>query len=199
MSADPFDELLEALRCLPGVGVRSAQRMALQLLERDREGGQRLARALETAMHDIRRCRLCRNFTSEESCRICASDRRSSEVMCVVESPADVLAIESATAFEGRYFVLLGRLSPLDGIGPEDLGLDLLAQRLDDEAVREIIIATNTTVEGEATAQYLREMAESRAIRTSRLAQGVPLGGELEHTDRSTLAHAFSSRLPMQN
>lgn len=198
MSADPFDELLEALRCLPGVGVRSAQRMALQLLERDRHGGQRLARALETAMRDIRRCRSCRNFTSRESCRICTSDRRTSEVLCVVESPADVLAIESATAFEGRYFVLLGRLSPLDGIGPEDLGLDLLARRLDDERVREIIIATNTTVEGEATAQYLREMAESRSIRTSRLAQGVPLGGELEHTDRSTLAHAFSSRLPMQ-
>ncbi|MEE4304860.1 MAG: recombination mediator RecR [Wenzhouxiangella sp.] len=198
MSADPFDELLEALRCLPGVGARSAQRMALQLLERDREGGRRLADALATAMRDIRRCRRCRNFTSDEECRICRSDRRSSEVLCVVESPGDVLAIEAATAFDGRYFVLLGRLSPLDGIGPEDLGLDLLGERLDEEGVAEIIIATNTTVEGEATAQYLREMAESRRIRTSRLAQGVPLGGELEHTDRSTLAHAFSSRLPMR-
>jgi recombination protein RecR len=199
MSSDPFDELLEALRCLPGVGQRSAQRMALQLLERDREGGRRLAQALATAMRDIQRCRRCRNFTSAQECRICASDRRSSSVLCVVESPADVLAIESATAFEGRYFVLLGRLSPLDGIGPDDLGLDLLAERLETEGVAEIVIATNTTVEGEATAQYLREMADSRGIRTSRLAQGVPLGGELEHTDRSTLAHAFSSRLPMKN
>ena len=197
MSGDPFDELLEALRCLPGVGARSAQRMALQLLERDREGGQRLAEALATAMRDIRRCRRCRNFTSQTECRICSSDRRSSEVICVVESPGDVLAIEAATGFQGRYFVLLGRLSPLDGIGPEDLGLDLLAERLEEEGVAEIVIATNTTVEGEATAQYLREMAGARGIRTSRLAQGVPLGGELEHTDRSTLAHAFSSRMPM--
>jgi recombination protein RecR len=197
VSVDPFDELLEALRCLPGVGARSAQRMALQLLERDREGGRRLAGALEAAMRDIRRCRRCRNFTSEPECRICSSDRRSSDVICVVESPGDVLAIEAATGFQGRYFVLLGRLSPLDGIGPEDLGLDLLGERLDEEGVAEIVIATNTTVEGEATAQYLREMAASRDIRTSRLAQGVPLGGELEHTDRSTLAHAFSSRMPM--
>jgi len=198
MSADPFDELLEALRCLPGVGARSAQRMALQLLERDREGGRRLADSLATAMRVIRRCDRCRNFTSDDVCRICASDRRSSEVLCIVESPGDVLAIEGATEFQGRYFVLLGRLSPLDGIGPEDLGLDLLGERLDEEGVSEIVIATNTTVEGEATAQYLREMAQARGIRTSRLAQGVPLGGELEHTDRSTLAHAFSSRLPMR-
>lgn len=197
MSADPFDEMLAALRCLPGVGARSAQRMALQLLERDREGGRRLAQALDTAMRVIRRCRRCRNFTSDEECRICASERRTSKVLCIVESPGDVLAIEAATGFDGRYFVLLGRLSPLDGIGPEDLGLELLAERLDNEGVAEIIIATNTTVEGEATAQYLREMAQARDIRTTRLAQGVPLGGELEHTDRSTLAHAFSSRLPL--
>ena len=197
MAAEPFDELLEALRCLPGVGARSAQRMALHLLERDREGGGRLSRALETAMRDIRRCRQCRNFTAAEVCRICASEQRSSGTLCVVESPADVLAIESATGFQGRYFVLLGRLSPLDGIGPDDLGLDLLEQRLKSEAVNEIIIATNTTVEGEATAYYLQEMAARHAVRVSRLAQGVPLGGELEHTDRSTLAHAFSSRRPM--
>lgn len=199
MATDPFDELLDALRCLPGVGARSAQRMALHLLERDRDGGQRLAGALSEAMISIRRCRRCRNFTSDEVCRICRSDRRDSATICVVESPGDVLAIEAATSFEGRYFVLLGRLSPLDGIGPEELGLDLLAERLDEEGVSEIIIATNTTVEGEATAQYLREMAETRGIRTSRLAQGVPLGGELEHTDRTTLAHAFSSRLPMNS
>src|SRR5690554_4580616 len=170
--------------------------MALQLLERDRDGGRRLATALSTAMRDIRRCQRCRNFTSQDLCRICASDRRSSAVLCVVENPGDVLTIEAATGFDGRYFVLLGRLSPLDGIGPEDLGLDLLARRLDEEGVSEIVIATNTTVEGEATAHYLLEMARARGIRSSRLAQGVPLGGELEHTDRSTLAHAFSSRLP---
>lgn len=197
MAADPFDELLEALRCLPGVGARSAQRMALQLLERDRDGGQRLARALEVAMREIKRCRRCRNFTADAECRICRNDRRNDAVLCVVESPADVLAIESATEFGGRYFVLLGRLSPLDGIGPDELGLDLLEQRLGREAIEEIIIATNTTVEGEATAYYLQEMAQRHQLRVSRLAQGVPLGGELEHTDRSTLAHAFSSRLPM--
>lgn len=198
MAADPFDELLEALRCLPGVGARSAQRMALQLLERDRDGGRRLARALGRAMDDIQRCRQCRNFTAGDLCRICLNDRRDGAVLCVVESPADVLAIESATEFSGRYFVLLGRLSPLDGLGPEDLGLDLLEARLQHEGVQEIIIATNTTVEGEATAYYLQEMAERYQIKVTRLAQGVPLGGELEHTDRSTLAHAFSSRLRLE-
>ncbi|MEE4331513.1 MAG: recombination mediator RecR [Wenzhouxiangella sp.] len=198
MAADPFDELLEALRCLPGVGARSAQRMALHLLERDRDGGRRLARALGSAMEGIQRCRLCRNFTAGEVCRICLNDRRDPSLVCVVESPADVLAIESATGFAGRYFVLLGRLSPLDGLGPEDLGLDLLEARLESENIEEMIIATNTTVEGEATSYYLQEMAERYQVRVTRLAQGVPLGGELEHTDRSTLAHAFSSRLALK-
>jgi recombination protein RecR len=197
MAADPFDELLETLRCLPGVGARSAQRMALHLLERDRDGGRRLAQALESAMRDIQRCSQCRNFTASEVCRVCADDRRSPQTLCVVESPADVLAIEAATGYQGRYFVLLGRLSPLDGIGPMDLGLDALEQQLAGGAVEEIVIATNTTVEGEATAHYLREMAARYSISVSRLAQGVPLGGELEHTDQSTLAHAFSSRQPM--
>ncbi|TVS13079.1 MAG: recombination protein RecR [Wenzhouxiangella sp.] len=197
MAADPFDELLEALRCLPGVGARSAQRMALQLLERDRDGGRRLARALETAVEKIGHCRRCRNFTAADVCRICSDDQRDDRLLCIVESPADVLALEVATAYRGRYFVLLGRLSPLDGIGPADLGLDQLERRLDEGSVGEIVIATNTTVEGEATAHYLREMAGRRGIRVSRLAQGVPLGGELEHTDRSTLAHAFSTRQPM--
>jgi recombination protein RecR len=195
--ADPFDELLEALRCLPGVGARSAQRMALHLLERDRDGGRRLANSLDSAMRDIRRCSRCRNFTATEVCRICADDRRSPKTLCIVESPADVLAIESATGYQGRYFVLLGRLSPLDGIGPNELGLDDLERQLSAGNVEEIVIATNTTVEGEATAYYLREMADRHSVRVSRLAQGVPLGGELEHTDASTLAHAFSSRLPM--
>lgn len=197
MASDPLDELLHALRCLPGVGARSAQRMALHLLERDRDGGRRLAGALETAMRDIRRCRHCRNFTAADVCRICADTQRSPKTLCIVESPADVLAIEAATGYQGRYFVLLGRLSPLDGIGPGDLGLEALERQLADGATEEIVIATNTTVEGEATAHYLREMAARHRVRVSRLAQGVPLGGELEHTDQTTLAHAFSSRQPM--
>lgn len=194
MSTDPFDELLDALRCLPGVGKRSAQRMALQLLERDRAGGRRLSQAVGQAMDLIRRCESCRNFTVEPTCRICRNPDRDESILCVVESPADVLAIEAATGFQGRYFVLLGRLSPLDGIGPDELGLSDLANRLEKEPIKEMIIATNTTVEGEATAHYLREMASREGVRVSRLAQGVPLGGELEHTDRSTLAHAFGSR-----
>ncbi len=168
--------------------------MALHLLEREREGGKELARALGRALEGIRRCRACRNFTSAELCGICASELRSGAVICVVESPADVMAIEQATAFKGRYFVLLGKLSPLDGIGPEDLGLDLLSQRFATESIEEVVIATNSTVEGEATAHYIAGLAARHAIRITRLAQGVPLGGELEYTDQSTLAHAFASR-----
>lgn len=196
---DPLvGELLEALRRLPGVGARTAQRMALHLLERDREGGRTLAAVLDRAMREIRSCARCRNFTTQEMCSICTSTRRSDSVLCVVESPGDVLAIEQATGFDGRYYVLLGKLSPLDGIGPEELGLEQLERRLSEQPVEEIIIATNTTVEGEATAHYLYELATARGIRVSRLAQGVPLGGELEHTDRSTLAHAFAARHPMK-
>lgn len=196
---DPLlDELLTALRCLPGVGARSAQRMALHLLERDRRGGREMADALARAMDEIRRCGRCRNFTSDELCGICRSEKRSKSVLCVVETPADVLAIEQATGYDGQYFVLLGRLSPLDGIGPEDIGLDQLEQRLADEPIDEIIVATNSTVEGEATAHYIAGLAARNNIKLSRLAQGVPLGGELEHTDSSTLAHAFASRLPVR-
>lgn len=195
---DPLvDELLEALRCLPGVGSRTAQRMALHLLERDREGGERLSRAIARAVEEIGRCDRCRNFTSRSRCAICESPRRSDSTLCVVETPGDVLAIEQATGFDGRYFVLLGRLSPLDGIGPEDLGLDQLGQRFADEPIEEIIVATNSTVEGEATAHYIQSLASRHGIRLTRLAQGVPLGGELEHTDRTTLAHAFATRLPV--
>lgn len=196
---DPvLEELLTALRCLPGVGARSAQRMALHLLERDRRGGRELADALSRSMDQIRRCDRCRNFTSDELCGICRSDKRSNAVLCVVETPGDVIAIEQATGYDGQYFVLLGRLSPLDGIGPDDIGLDQLEKRLADEPIDEIIVATNSTVEGEATAHYIAGLAERNHIKLSRLAQGVPLGGELEHTDSSTLAHAFASRLPVR-
>lgn len=195
MGSEPLlEQLIEALRCLPGVGPKSAQRMALHLLERDREGGRRLSATLAAAMERIGRCKLCRNLTEQELCRICANVQRDASLLCVVESPGDVLAIEQATGYRGRYFVLMGRLSPLDGIGPADLGLDELARRLDDSPPAEIIIATNPTVEGEATAYYLQRMAQKQGITVSRIAHGVPLGGELEFTDQSTIAHAFSSR-----
>lgn len=197
MSDPLLEALLQALRCLPGVGARTAQRMALHLLERDRHGGERLAEVLGRAVREIGRCQRCRNFTSGDICDICASDRRSDSVLCVVETPGDVLAIEQATGFGGRYFVLLGRLSPLDGIGPEDLGLDQLERRFGAEPVEEVIVATNSTVEGEATAHYIAGLASRHGVRLTRLAQGVPLGGELEHTDQTTLAHAFASRLPV--
>jgi recombination protein RecR len=189
-----LEQLIEALRCLPGVGPKSAQRMALHLLERDREGGRQLSATLVAAMERIGRCKLCRNLTEQELCRICANEQRDAALLCVVESPGDVLAIEQATGYRGRYFVLMGRLSPLDGIGPADLGLDELAQRLENAPPREIIIATNPTVEGEATAYYLQRMAQKQGVTVSRIAHGVPLGGELEFTDQSTIAHAFSSR-----
>jgi len=193
-SVSLLEQLLNALRCLPGVGPKSAQRMALHLLERDRDGGLHLSKMLEEAMQRIGRCRICRDLTENEVCRICANERRDQSLLCIVESPSDVMAIENATAFQGRYFVLLGRLSPLDGIGPADLGLEELAERLKNHPPGEMIIATNPTVEGEATAYYLQRMALKYDIVVSRIAHGVPLGGELEYTDQSTIAHAFSSR-----
>ena len=192
-----LDQLIEALRCLPGVGPKSAQRMALHLLERDRDGGVHLSAILAAAMERIGRCRQCRNLTEQELCRICANPQRDASLLCIVESPSDVLAIEHATGYQGRYFVLMGRLSPLDGVGPAELGLDELAQRLADAPPRELIVATNPTVEGEATAYYLQRMAQKHGIAVSRIAHGVPLGGELEFTDQSTIAHAFASRLPV--
>ena len=196
MATEPLiEQLIDSLRCLPGVGPKTAQRMALHLLERDREGGLKLASVLEQSMQKIGRCQQCRDLTELEICSICASPRRDLSQLCVVESPVDVLAIEQATAYKGRYFVLLGRLSPLDGIGPAELGLDQLAARLETNAPEEMIIATNPTVEGEATSYYLQRMAQKHNIRITRIAHGVPLGGELEYTDQSTLAHAFGSRL----
>lgn len=195
MSSEPLlDQFIEALRCLPGVGPKSAQRMALHLLERDREGGRHLSTVLDTAMEQIGRCSQCRNLTELETCTICGNLQRDRTLLCIVESPSDVIAIEQATGYRGLYFVLMGRLSPLDGIGPAELGLDELADRLNDDPPTEMIIATNPTVEGEATAFYLQRMAQKNGIAVSRIAHGVPLGGELEFTDQSTIAHAFTSR-----
>ncbi len=186
--------LIEALKCLPGVGPKSAQRMALHLLERDRPSALRLADALREAVEKIGHCRLCRTLTEREVCRLCANESRNREQLCIVETPADVLAIEQATPFRGLYFVLLGRISPLDGIGPDELGLDQLEARLDSGEVQEVILATNPTVEGEVTAHYISELASQRGIRTTRIAHGVPLGGELEYVDSGTLSHAFEGR-----
>lgn len=195
MSAAPLlTQLIEALRCLPGVGPRSAQRMAYHLLERDREGGRMLAQQLEAAMARIGHCARCRDFCEDAQCAICADPGRDGSQLCVVETPADRLALEQATGYRGLYFVLQGRLSPLDGVGPRELGLDRLVARLAEAQVRELIIATNPTVEGEATAHYLAQIARQGGVRPSRIAHGVPLGGELEYIDRGTLSHAFGSR-----
>lgn len=194
MASGLLEELIAALRVLPGVGAKSAQRMAYHLLERDREGAARLAERLLAAVERIRHCVQCRDFSEAETCAICASAARDRSLLCIVETPADRLAIEQATGYRGLYFVLQGRLSPLDGIGPRQLGLDRLGERLAAGEVRELIIATNPTVEGEATAHYLAQMARAAGITPSRPAQGLPLGGELEYIDRGTLAHAFGSR-----
>ncbi|HRY15659.1 MAG: recombination protein RecR [Candidatus Competibacteraceae bacterium] len=195
MAASPLlKQLMAALRCLPGVGPKSAQRMALHLLERDRDGATRLVEALRTALERIDHCRLCRDLSETQICALCAHPGRDSTLLCVIETPADVLAVEQSTGFQGRYFVLMGHLSPLDGIGPAELGLEMLEDRLDEGEVREIILATNPTVEGEATAYYIAELARERGIRATRIAHGVPLGGELEYVDGGTLAHAFAGR-----
>jgi recombination protein RecR len=187
-------ELIEALRCLPGVGPKSAQRMTLHLLERDREGAAALARALEQAVARVDHCERCRNFTELELCEICSDPRRDRTTVCVVETPGDVLAVEQSGSYRGLYFVLMGHLSPIDGIGPADIGLDRFQAQVLAEGVSEVILATNPTVEGEATAYYLTDMLLPQGIKVSRIAHGVPLGGELEYVDGSTLAHAFSGR-----
>lgn len=189
-----IDRLVTALRCLPGVGPKSAQRMALHLLERNRERGRQLAAALVDAMDQVGHCRLCHTLTELPICRICASEKRDRSLLCVVETPADAAAIEQGTDYRGLYFVLLGHLSPLDGVGPEALGLDVLARRLRNEHLAELIIATSSTVEGEATAHYVGEIVRPHGIRVTRLAHGIPLGGELEFTDSGTLTHALSGR-----
>jgi recombination protein RecR len=186
--------LIESLRCLPGVGPKSAQRMAFYLLERDREGGLALSQSLAQALERVGHCKRCRMLTESELCPICASPQRDTAQLCVVESPADVVAIEQSGGFRGRYFVLMGHLSPLDGIGPAELNLQEFERLLGEGEVREVILATNPTVEGEATAHYLGELALRQGLKASRIAHGVPVGGELEYVDGGTLAHALAGR-----
>ena len=205
MSLSPrIENLIEALRCLPGVGRKSAQRMALHLLERDRDGGNKLAEGLQEALSHVRQCQCCRNHSETDICSVCQDTRKDSSKLCIVETPADVMAISQSTGYDGLYYVLMGHLSPIDGIGPEQLGLPALMTRLRGESetvfakpIAEIIIATNPTVEGEATAFYIHEHIKSidnADIKVSRIAHGVPMGGELEYIDGGTLAHAFAGR-----
>jgi recombination protein RecR len=189
-----LDELTQALRCLPGVGPKAAQRMALHLLQHDREGAVRLSRALEAAARIVHHCQRCNTFTEDEICALCRSAKRDPALLCIVETPADLLMIEHTQAYTGLYFVLMGRLSPLDGIGPKEIRLDRLLKRALDGEVREVVLATNFTNEGEATAHYIGELLGARGLKVTRLARGVPVGGELEYVDSGTLAQALRER-----
>ncbi|MDR1423241.1 MAG: recombination mediator RecR [Azoarcus sp.] len=195
MAASPIlDELIAALRCLPGVGPRSAQRMAWHLLQRDRKGASRLTQALERSLAQLRHCERCNGFSEEDVCALCANPRRDASRLCVVETPADLAMIEQTQTYDGLYYVLMGRLSPLDGIGPRELGLDRLLARAGDGEVKEVILATNFTNEGEVTAHTLAALLSARALVVSRLSRGVPVGGELENTDIGTIAQALAER-----
>ncbi len=189
-----LEALIQALRCLPGVGPKSAQRMAYHLLQRDQDGARRLATSMKNAVERVRHCNLCNTFTEAEICEICLSLRREKSLLCVVETPGDLLMMEQTQTYRGLYFVLMGRLSPLDGIGPKDIHLDALIRRASDGVVKEVILATNFTVEGEATAHYISEILGERGLKVSRIARGLPVGGELEHVDAGTLAQAFIER-----
>lgn len=193
------ETLIEAFTCLPGVGPRSAQRMAYTLLERGRDDGRALSAALSQAMDGVRQCKRCRNYAEEELCPICQDPRRDPGLVCIVASPADVLAVEQSGEYRGQYFVLMGQLSPLDGIGPRELGLDVLEARLNEGEIQELILATGTTVEGEATAHYVLDLAREAGVNVSRIAQGVPMGGDLEFVDGATLAHALRGRRPFSS
>mgnify|MGYP000871529930 FL=1 len=193
-ASSSLDKLIEALRCLPGVGPKSAQRMAYHLLQRERAGAQRLADDLNTALQRIRHCQRCNTFTEDDVCALCRSGRRDAALLCVVETPADLMMVEQTHAYNGLYYVLMGRLSPLDGVGPRELHLERLLERATDGAVKEVIMATNFTNEGEATAHYLSEMLHTRGIKVSRIARGLPVGGELEFTDAGTIAQAMYER-----
>jgi len=189
-----LEQLIDGLRCLPGVGPKSAQRMAYYLLQRDRKGASGLATALETALEVVDHCKLCNTFSEQPICPLCAADNRDKNLLCVVEMPTDLLMLENTHAYTGMYFVLMGRLSPLDGIGPKEIHLDKLIKRAQDGLVNEVILATNYTVEGEATAHYISELLKTRGIKTSRIARGMPMGGEIEYVDSGTLAQAMLER-----
>ena len=189
-----LEALIQALRCLPGVGPKSAQRMAYHLLQRDQEGATRLADSMRNAVERVRHCDMCNTFTEAEICEICVSARRDKTLLCVVETPGDLLMMEQTQTYRGLYFVLMGRLSPLDGIGPKDIHIESLIRRASDGVVKEVILATNFTVEGEATAHYISELLGEKGLRVSRIARGLPVGGELEHVDAGTLAQAFIER-----
>jgi recombination protein RecR len=193
-TAKGLERLLQALRVLPGVGPRSAQRMAFHLLQHDRAGADELAHALAEALAAVRRCTKCNNFSEEDTCALCRSPRRDRSLLCVVETPADLAMVEQTLSYSGMYFVLMGRLSPLDGVGPRDIGLDRLLERAADGEVQEVILATNFTNEGEATAHYIAEMLRARNVKASRIARGVPLGGELEYVDAGTISQALLDR-----
>ncbi|HTP99522.1 MAG TPA: recombination mediator RecR [Casimicrobiaceae bacterium] len=192
-----LDALARALRCLPGVGPKAAQRMALHLMQHDRDGARSLGAALAHAADTIRHCERCNTFTEDTICALCRSPRRDPSLLCVVETPADLLMVEHAQAYQGLYFVLMGRLSPLDGIGPKEIRLDRLLKRATDGVVKEVILATNFTNEGEATAHYIGELMAARGLAVTRLARGVPVGGELEYVDAGTLAQALRERRPV--
>lgn len=189
-----IQQLIQGLRCLPGVGPRSAQRMAFHLLERDRDNGIALAKILQEALTKVGHCENCRTFSETKICHLCANPARDPNLLCIVETPADVIAIEQLGSFRGLYFVLMGHLSPLDGIGPNEIGMEGLLQRLQQNEVREIILATNSTVEGEATAHYIANLVRSKNIKCTRIAHGVPMGGELEYLDGGTLSRALAAR-----
>jgi recombination protein RecR len=196
MKSPALEELIEALRCIPGIGPKSAQRTAYHLLQHDKAGAGRLAESLARAVKSVRRCAKCNTFAEAELCSLCASPKRDASQLCVVETPGDLLMMEQTLAYNGLYFVLMGRLSPLDGIGPKEIGLDVMLRRLEGE-VREVIVATNFTNEGEATAHYIGEMLKDRGLKVTRIARGVPVGGELEYVDTGTLAQAVAERRPV--
>lgn len=189
-----LEQLIESLRCLPGVGPKSAQRMAYYLLQRDRKGASSLALALDNALQVVDHCKLCNTFSEQPVCPLCESAQRDGTVLCVVEMPTDLMMLESTRAYSGMYFVLMGRLSPLDGVGPKEIHLDKLLKRAQDGVVQEVILATNYTVEGDATAHYISELLRARGIKTSRIARGMPMGGEIEYVDTGTLAQAMLER-----
>lgn len=193
-----LEHLIESLRCLPGVGPKSALRMAYHLLQRDRKGANSLANALSSALEIIGHCQQCNNFSEQPVCAVCASEKRDASVLCVVEMPTDVMMLDQTQSYEGLYFVLMGRLSPLDGVGPKEIHLDKLLKRAQDGVVKEVILATNYTVEGEATAHYIIELLKARKLKVSRIARGLPMGGEIEYVDSGTLAQALVERKPIR-